>query len=212
MLRRPAFTIIEVLIAIALMGIILPALYESVALLRNSNMHLFKHLEKANKRNKAIETLYLDILSSDGNISIQKDDFSRLCIENSRNSLYALSVAKVCWLVLKNDNTLVRVEGYDYTLPLRIEDKVEVNKVMKDLELFDVYYSNNNVLVLLKQAKKEAITFMVQGVTEPKKKKKKPKNKKINKKPKPKKDTNGTQPNPTSPNIPPVPSTPAPGT
>ena len=49
MLKRPAFTIIEVLIAIALMGIILPALYESVALLRDSNTHLFSYLEKAKK-------------------------------------------------------------------------------------------------------------------------------------------------------------------
>ena len=67
-------------------------------------------------------------MSSDGNITIEKNDFSSLCIENTKNSLYALSVAKVCWLVLKKENTLVRVEGYGYTLPIDTEEeRVEVD-------------------------------------------------------------------------------------
>ena len=173
MRNRPAFTIIEVLIAIALMGIILPALYETVALLRNSNNQLFEHLEKEKKARKVFDTLYLDLLSSDGNITIKKNDFSRVCIENTKNSLYGLSSAKVCWLVMKEDNTLVRVEGYGYSLPTGIDEKVEVDQVMKDMALFDLYYAKDKILVLLKSKKQDAVTFMVQGVSKPKKKKKK---------------------------------------
>jgi len=174
MLKRPAFTIIEVLIAIALMGIILPALYEAVALLRDSNTHLFSYLEKAKKITKGTDTLYLDLVSSDGNITIEKNDFSSVCIENTKNSLYALSVAKVCWLVLKKENTLVRVEGYGYTLPIDAEERVEVDKVMKNVVLFDLYYEKDKILVLLQEKSKEPISFMIQGVTKPQKKKKKP--------------------------------------
>lgn len=169
--HRKAFTLIEVLISIGLLGIVIVALFSTVSMLRDSNTHLYSYVQKAKKITKATEVLYLDIISSDGNISIKKDDFSRVCIEETRNSLYALSLAKVCWLVLKKDNTLVRVEGNGYKLPTEFDDKVEVNSVMKGVEVFDVYQQKDKVLVLLKQKGKEAISFMVQGVSKPKAKK-----------------------------------------
>lgn len=194
MAKRKAFTLMEVLVSIALLGIILPALYQSVDMLRDSNQHLLEYLGKAKKVSKATQTLYLDILSSDGNITIKKDEFTRLCIEQTKNSLYALPVAKVCWVVLKKDNTLVRIEGNAYNLPLGSEERVEINPIMKEVEVFDVYHQKDKILVLLQQQAKEPISFMVQGVSKPEKKKKK---KKKTKKPKkknqtPPKDTNGT--------------------
>jgi len=202
--QRGAFTIIEVLISIVLMGIILPALYESVILLRNSNSHLFEHLEKAKKVTQATDTLYLDLVSSDGNISIQKDEFSRVCIENTKNSLYALSVAKVCWVVLKHNNTLLRIEGYDYHLPLKEDEKVEVNTVMENVELFDVYYAKDKILVLLQQKAKEPISFMIQGIEKPKKKKKKKplKRKKSNNPPPAENNSTNPPSSPTPPSVP----------
>ena len=197
MAKRKAFTLMEVLVSIALLGIILPALYQSVDMLRDSNQHLLEYLGKAKKVSKATQTLYLDILSSDGNITIKKDEFSRLCMEQTKNSLYALPVAKVCWVVLKKDNTLVRIEGNAYNLPLGSEERVEINPIMKDIEVFDVYHQKDKILVLLQQQAKEPISFMVQGVSKPEKKKKEKKKKKT-KKPKkknpiPPKDTNGTK-------------------
>lgn len=171
--------------------------------MRDSNAHLYDYLQKAKKITKATQVLYLDIISSDGNITIKKDDFTRLCMEETRNSLYALSLAKVCWVVLKKDNTLIRVEGNNYSLPTRLEDKVEINPVMKHIELFDVYHEKDKVLVTLKQKGKEPISFMIQGVTKPivkKELKKKPT--KVERK-----TPNGVTPiaPPTTPNTEPIP-------
>jgi len=191
MAKRKAFTLMEVLVSIALLGIILPALYQSVDMLRDSNQHLLEYLGKAKKVSKATQTLYLDILSSDGNITIKKDEFTRLCMEQTKNSLYALPVAKVCWVVLKRDNTLVRIEGNAYKLPLGSEERVEINPIMKGVEIFDVYHEKDKILVLLQQQAKEPINFMVQGILKPEKKKKK---KKTSKKTSPASDVNGTTP------------------
>ena len=181
MAKRSAFTLLEVLISIALLGLILPALYQSVDMLKDSNKHLFNYVGKSKKITKATQALYLDILSSDGNFTIKKDDFSRLCIEQTKNSLYALPSAKVCWVVTKKEHALLRVEGNGYTLPLEPDDKVEVDLVMKNLELFDVYNSKDKVLVLMQQVKKEPISFMVQGISKPQKKKNKKKKKALKK-------------------------------
>jgi len=197
MVKRKAFTLMEVLVSIALLGIILPALYQSVDMLRDSNQHLFKYLEKSKKVSTATQTLYLDILSSDGNITIKKDEFTRLCVEQTKNSLYALPVAKVCWVVLKKGNTLVRIEGNAYHLPVGSEERVEIDPIMKDVEIFDIYHQKDKILVLLQQQAKEPISFMVQGVSKPKLKKKKKKSKKPKKKNLiPPRDTNGTRPPP----------------
>ena len=162
-----AFTLLEVLISIGLLGIVVVALFSTVSMMKDSNSQLLSYLEKAKKITKATKVLYLDIISSDGRISIKKDEFSRLCMEETKNSLYALPLAKVCWLVLKKDNTLVRVEGNNYHLPTKQEEKVEVNPVMKHVELFDVYHKKDKVLVFLKQKGKEPITFMIQGILNP---------------------------------------------
>ena len=167
MSNRKAFTLLEVLISVALLGIVILALFSSVDMMRDSNEHLSKYLEKSKKVTKATKVLYLDIMGSDGNISIEKDEFSRVCIEETRNSLYALPLAKVCWVVLKKDKTLVRIEGNSYHLPLNSEEKVEIDLIMNDVELFDVYHEKDKLLVLIQQKAKEPISFMLQGITKP---------------------------------------------
>jgi len=165
--NRKAFTLIEVLISIALLGLIIVPLYSVIDMMRMSNDNILRALDKSQKVTKATKVLFMDILSSDGRLVFKKDEFTRLCIEETKNSLYGLPVAKVCWVVLKNKNTLTRVEGYNYKLPLKYEDKVEVDTVMSGLELFDIYHTDDKVLVLLKEKGKTPMSFMVQGIVNP---------------------------------------------
>jgi len=183
--RRGAFTLLEVLISIALLSLVLMALYSSLSMLRSSNAQLFEHLKKATEEKRAVETLFLDIAGSYGKIDIERDEFSRLCLNDSVNSLYGLSSAKVCWIISKSDKSLMRTEGNRYKLPIDSEQRVAVDRVMDNIEIFQVYYNQESILVTLKQVGKEAISFMVQGVNRPIKKKKKKKRKKVKKRKQP---------------------------
>jgi prepilin-type N-terminal cleavage/methylation domain-containing protein len=64
MVNRKAFTLLEVLISIALMGIVIVALFSAVDMLQNSNQQLFKYLEKSKQITNVTKVLYLDILGS----------------------------------------------------------------------------------------------------------------------------------------------------
>jgi prepilin-type N-terminal cleavage/methylation domain-containing protein len=172
---RLGFTLLEVLISIVLVGIIIPPLFKLITLMQDSNSQIFSYVNKQNQEAKAMKTIYLDFLGSDGNITISKDEFSRVCIEKSSNSLYGLSSAKIYWVVLKNKKRLLRVEGNDYTLPLDYEDKVENDVVLSNLEIFDIYRSKDAILVIIKQYNKKPVSFEVFGVHKPKKPSKKKK-------------------------------------
>ncbi len=172
-LKRGAFTLLEVLISIALLSLVLLALYSSLSMLRSSNTQLFEHLKKAEIEKKVTETLFLDIAGSEGKIDIKRDEFSRLCIEHSVNSLYNLASSKICWIISKDKKNLLRTEGNNYKLPIESEQKVAVDIVMSNMEVFQVYYNKVSVLVVLKQVGKEPVSFMVHGINEPIKKKKK---------------------------------------
>ncbi len=166
MLRR-AFTLIELLISIALLSLVLLALYKSLGILQNSNLQLFGHLKKSVQENLLTQTLFLDIAGSDGNITIEGDEFSRLCIEKTVNSLHELPNAKVCWVVAKEEHQLLRVEGNNYTLPLTSDSRVGVDATLKNIDHFKVYRQKESVLVLLRQTNQKPISFLVQGVSEP---------------------------------------------
>jgi prepilin-type N-terminal cleavage/methylation domain-containing protein len=179
--RRLGFTLLEVLISIVLVGIIIPPLFKLITLMQDSNSQIFHYVDKQKQEAKAMNAMYLDFLSSDGNITITKDEFSRVCIENTLNSLYGLHSAKVCWVVIKDGNRLIRVEGNDYKLPLGLEDKVESDAVLDNLKLFDIYRNKDDILVIIQQQNKQPITFEIYGVHKPLKKSKKKKGKKKSK-------------------------------
>lgn len=167
MTQRKAFTLIEVIISIALLAMIIVPLFSVIDLMRKSNDKLANALENSKQVSKATKVLYMDILSSDGQLTIKKDEFTRLCIEDTKNSLYNLPTAKVCWLVLKKNNTLARIEGTKYELPLKFEDRVEVDTVMSGIEIFDVYQQKDKVLIVLQEQGEKSVSFMLQGITNP---------------------------------------------
>ena len=166
----PAFTIVEVLISITLLSLVLMALYKSADLMRASNLHLFNYLKKSSNTLKGSTTLYMDLIHADHNITINTEEkFHRLSIQNTSHSLHGLAQAKVVWLVYKTDNTLLRVEGGKYSMPLRNEEHVEIDVIAKNLELFKIYKSKkkDKILAMIQIKGQDPQLFMSQNISEP---------------------------------------------
>lgn len=166
---KKAFTLLEVLISVTLLSLVLMALYKSADLMRGSNLHLFNYLKQATSTLKGSSTLYKDLIYADHNITINTEEkFHRLTIENTTHSLYGLAQAKVVWLVYKKDNTLLRIEGGRYSIPLRNEERVEIDVVLKNLELFKIYKSKkkDKMLAMIQVVGKEPQIFMTQNLTQ----------------------------------------------
>ena len=165
--NKKGFTLIEVLISITLLSLVLMALYKSADILRNSNLHLFKYLEKSTNILKGSKTLYMDLTHSDYNITINTEEkFHRVMLQNTTHSIHGLSQAKVVWLVYKEENTLLRIEGGKYKMPLKSEEKVEIDVIAKHVELFRVYKSKkkNKILAMIQTKGQAPQIFMVQNI------------------------------------------------
>lgn len=186
---RAGFTLIEVLIATALLAIVLVGLYGVLDTQRRSVANIRENLERSIDYDRAVMVLYSDILQSDGNITLKKGERDTLCMEATTNSLYGLSLAKVCWLVLKDQDTLVRIEGNGYRLPVGLEQQVAIDRVIKGTRIFDITRKGGALLVVLQEVNKEPYSFLLQGVKPPPK----PKKKKPKKRPAKSPDTNSTK-------------------
>jgi len=165
--KKLAFTLVEVLISITLLSLVLMALYRSADILRKSNLHLFHYLEKSTNTLKGSTALYMDLMHADYNITINTEDkFHRLTINRTTNSIHGLAQAKVVWLVYKENNTLLRIEGGKYNIPLKSEEKVEIDVIAKHLELFKIYRSKNKnkILAMIKVKGQEPQLFMTQNL------------------------------------------------
>jgi len=172
-----AFTLLEVLISAALLSLVLLGLYRSLEMQQNSNRHLQNYLHRAMQKDKVAMVLYRDLLQSDGNLTVVKGEFDRLCIQKTSHSLYALASPKVCWVVLKEKRTLLRIEGGDYHLPLKQDEHVAIDRLIPGIELFDLYRKKKDLLVIFKAVDSDPYSFLVQGIEQPPKPKPKTKRK-----------------------------------
>jgi len=166
---KGAFTLIEILISITLLSLVLMALYKSSDLLQRSNQHLYAYLQDIDAAVRGSQMLYLDLLQSDGNLTITHKEkaFDRLTIQKTTHSLYGAEEVKVMWVVYKEKKTLLRIEGREYQLPLKERQGVEINSIAENLKFFKLYRGKKpeNLLVVFQQVGQETQSFLVQGLT-----------------------------------------------
>ena len=181
MIKR-AFTLIEVIISIFLLTLVVFALYKNLNIVKKSTIQLHTHLENSQKDIKSYKLLYLDLLQMTNRpiITSKEKNYDRVCFF-SKNSLYGLSKAYICWAVHKRDNKLLRVESTKkFILPPQVDTPLQIDIIKKDIKIFKVYIhkKENQLLVYIKD--KKEMSFKVKAIGIAKIVDSSSKNKKIN--------------------------------
>ena len=161
---KKAFTLIELIISILLIGLIVTYLFETLGVLKKSDKKLEAKREKRELMLKIKQSIYLDILqANDVNISkTNNKNIDLLTLKETKNSLHNLDMPDVIYLVDKK-NRLIRVEGYNIKLPLNTQTlyTVKFDEVLDNIEFFKIYKSKkkDKILIYLKSQKLPEIFF-----------------------------------------------------
>lgn len=153
-MNRRGFTLVELLVSIALFGLIAVLLFGTIDELRKQ--HRFYRSKEGTivEKNRMISLLRTDFDRAQS-ITVQEGrekDFDIVSINSSNRSLYGIYHPYVIWAVLKKENRLVRVESaYPISLPLSLDSLYVTHSdtIGKGCELFRVYDSPNHRMIYL---------------------------------------------------------------
>ena len=154
-MKRNAFTLIELVVSIALFGLITVFLFGTIDELRKQQTFFQKKEVVIKKKNQIVSLLRTDFDRSQSvtvSASMSKD-YDSVTITGSNRSLYGIDRPYVVWLVLKANNMLVRLESSSpITIPIKPEAQYWIHSdlIAKQCELFRVYDSPAHRLIYLK--------------------------------------------------------------
>jgi len=145
---RKAFTLIEVLVSVALLSILIVFMYQNIDMLKKSNFIYEKFYHKTSLQTKIHKTMFLDLAQSTYAKKVD-GDFDRVILQTS-NSHFGIIMPYVSYIV--KQNTLYRVES-NKQIPQKIKDdflpylKFEI--VKKGIKTFEFYRAKKSFLIVL---------------------------------------------------------------
>ena len=154
-MKRHAFTLIELLVSIALFGLIAVFLFGSIDGLRKQQVFFKKKEILLSGKNQILSLLRTDFDRAKL-VTVSKSasqDFDTVLITGSNRSLYKIDRPNVAWVILKANNTLVRLESSTpIVIPLTPESMylTHADAISKHCEIFRIYDSPQNQLIYLK--------------------------------------------------------------
>jgi prepilin-type N-terminal cleavage/methylation domain-containing protein len=161
MIKRAAFSLVELIISVVLLGIIVTFLYSSVANLEKTNKIFAKNESALSKREKVVDLLYDDIFSAN-TLEIKGIKNSMVSIQTS-NSLFDIIQPNVTWLVSKEKDTLLRFESTINFKNMSSDNAnyFHISKVGENCEIFKVYQSKKkeNILIHIKFKDQDPIIY-----------------------------------------------------
>lgn len=161
-MNRKAFTLIELLVSLALFALITFFLFGAIDTLRKQEAFFKKKEELIFQKNKTVSLLLSDFdrAQSLSIIASASKDFDAVSIVGSNRSLYGIHDPFVAWVVLKEKNTLVRLESaFPLSIPVKQEFfyRTHSDVIAQNCEIFRVYDSPQHRLVYLKIDKQPPI-------------------------------------------------------
>lgn len=153
-MKHRGFTLVELLVSIALFGLIALLLFSTIDELRKQHRFYQSKERFVLEKNRIVSLLRTDFDRAQS-ITFHEGggkDFTFVTINGSNRSLYGIYRPYVLWAVLKKENRLVRLESASpITLPLSPETLYGTHSdtVGKGCDLFRVYDSPNHRMIYL---------------------------------------------------------------
>lgn len=159
--NRQAFTLIELVVSIFLLGIIVYFLYGAVAGLQKSNAIFAKRSQSAFYYQKILSMLQKDIFFADTlALSGHENSFVQM---QTNNSMYDIDAPYVVWMLKPDLKKLVRFES---TLPFskmnaRNSALYHMSIIPKTCEMFKIYQSKQkeNILIYIRFKGEEPLVY-----------------------------------------------------
>ncbi len=177
-MQKKAFSLVELIISIILLGIIITFLYSTVSTLQLTNKIFSTNEKVLHQKEKILTLLYDDIYLAD-TFKVQGRDSSLISLQTS-NSLYDIEKPYVTWLVNKEDNTLLRFESVKKFTDMSIDNNhyYHISKVSERCKIFKVYQSikKEHIMIHIQLDGEDPLVYeFAKPLFEKKKVKKKPK-------------------------------------
>lgn len=154
-MKRPAFTLIELLISIALFGLITVLLFGTIDNLRTQVTFYQDKEKQLIDKNRVLSLIRSDfdrvktltLLNSSGK------NYITASLIGSEHSLYGIDHPYVVWTVLQNKHRLVRLESaFAISLPVDPDKRYLIHSdvIGEECAVFRVYESSSRRLIYLK--------------------------------------------------------------
>ncbi len=157
---KKAFTLVEVIISVILLGLIVTFIYKSLTNMQISNNIFQNKSKELSKKEKILKLLYEDLFEADS-IKITGGKKYKAIELKTNSSIFNISKPRVLWFVSNYKNTLVRAESSK--LPLTYENRFisHISKVKENCETFFIQRSNkaDKILIFIKFKNEKPIVF-----------------------------------------------------
>lgn len=161
MIKRKAFSLVELIISVVLLGIIVTFLYSTVSNLERTNAIFANNEKTLSQREKVIDLLYDDIFAAN-KLEIKGLEDSMISMQTS-NSLFDIAQPYVTWLVSKEKDTLLRFESVEEFKNINSQNSnyFHISKVGENCEVFKIYQSKKkeNILIHIKFKEQDPIVY-----------------------------------------------------